>query len=114
MELQHPWRHDVDAAVSEIHYVNHLWHFSQRIFPKDSPLCRSLRDVKGRLQIDLIEQHPDATRLVPATDSEDESLSIHVLAPGVRHRDAAHIPSRLAARALTPRGLAHLLPAAEE
>lgn len=98
---------DLDTAVSEIHYVNHLWELSEKIFSPGSQLGQSLRNLKDRLQVELLMRHADATSL--RVDDESDALSITVRG-SARHTDAAHIPRAAAARALRERGLEHLLP----
>jgi hypothetical protein len=97
MQLLNP---SIEQLVKEIIALNHAWKEAKEIFDDSaSPLARSLRDLKTRLQIRLLHSYaPEQVYLAEDREAEsDEPLyGLLLVKPIESWKDAAHIPVRVA------------------
>lgn len=105
----------IAELIREIHTVNHGWKLARDRFGNDDALAQGLRQLKNRLQINLL-LHPE-TPVVLSLDleaAEEPLYSIEVrtdLQTG-GPTDAAHIPRRVLEEHLRPTDLQRLLSSA--
>ncbi|MDJ0631707.1 MAG: hypothetical protein QNJ34_00810 [Xenococcaceae cyanobacterium MO_188.B29] len=106
MELVNP---SIEQLVTEIIAVNHAWKEAKDLFEETaSPLVNSLRDLKTRLQIQLLRNYaPEWVFLIEDTQAEsDETLYGLQLVKAIGSwRDAAHLPVRVAQENLSSQEL---------
>lgn len=88
----------IEQLVSEIVAINQAWKAATELCQPSSSLANSLRDLKLRLQIRLLQHYaPDRVYLQLDTDTESSELLYSVRlreAIGTRW-NAEHIPKRL-------------------
>ena len=92
----------VNELVNEITKVNHAWKTACELFEKEAPLSISLRDMKHKLQVQLLRNfYPQAFLAIdPAEAGTVYSLRLHESISN-RH-NAAHIPEQIARQLLFP------------
>lgn len=97
MELFNP---SIEQLVREIVAVNHAWKEAEELFEDpNSPLAKSLRDLKTRLQVRLLRNYaPERVYLVKDTEAENKEplYGLRLAEPIGSWRDAAHMPVRVA------------------
>lgn len=102
--LQTCLKPSIQDLVTEIHAVNHSWKLAIEMFGNNHGLAQSLRDLKVRLQIRLLRNYaPEFVYLQidQETESEEALYGVRLVSSVNGHKDAAHLPIRLAKKVLS-------------
>jgi len=89
----------IEQLVEEIVAVNHAWKEAKELFETESPLTKSLRDLKARLQVRLLRKYaPQQVYLLEdrTSDALEPLYGLSLVQPIAGHTDAAHLPIRVA------------------
>ena len=97
---------DVTALVERIHLVNGGWHSLRKLWPpadQHDPVLQSMRSLKALLQAQLLRLHHPRARLVLDNNTElpEPCYSVRLEPRVGGHRDACHLPVRVARSCLT-------------
>ena len=101
---------DLPALVERIHLINGGWHSLRKLWPpadQRDPVLQSMRTLKALLQAQLLRLHHPAARLVLDENPElpEPCYSVRLQSRVAGHRDACHMPVRVAHSCLTPEEL---------
>lgn len=92
-----------NQLLTEIVAINPAWHAMQNLLTNESEVTKSLRDLKGRLQLRLLRKFPDRVYLTIDTEARGEpQYSVRLKSPEIinidgkqeRLENAMHLPVR--------------------
>lgn len=102
----------IETLVNEIVALNHSWKAAVELFGDDSPLSQSARDLKGCLQVRLLQSYPDQVYLIIDKESleaaGEELYSLRLVTPIDNRNNAEHLPVRVAKKLLSQQEIAKL------
>ncbi|MFN5873555.1 MAG: hypothetical protein ACK4WN_16280 [Aphanizomenon sp.] len=100
----------IETLVNEIVALNHAWKAAVELFGDDSPLSQSARDLKGCLQVRLLQSYPDQVYLIIDKETSEtageELYSLRLVTPINNRNNAEHLPVRIAKKLLSQQEIA--------
>ncbi|MBD1213232.1 MAG: hypothetical protein H9534_10905 [Dolichospermum circinale Clear-D4] len=101
----------IETLVNEIvALLNHAWKAAVELFGDDSPLSQSARDLKGCLQVRLLQSYPDQVYLIIDKETSEtageELYSLRLVTPINNRNNAEHLPVRVAKKLLSQQEIA--------
>lgn len=98
-----PFKPTLAQLTREIVAVNHAWKEAKELLGDTCPLTGSLRQIKNRLQVRLLQNYPSQTFLILDTDVESEEplYSVQLVTAIDGRTNAEHIPVRVVQQSLT-------------
>lgn len=103
----------LEHIVERIFLINKSWKIAQELFGVDHSCTRNFRELKACLQIRLLRSYPEDIDLVIDRDESErvgeDIFSVRLKTNQYRHRDAAHLPVRIARKLLTIQEINHYL-----
>ena len=102
---------DLPGLVERIHIVNGCWHGLRDLWPPadaHDPVLQAMRSLKALLQAQLLRLHHPRARLVFDSDPalSEPCYSVRLEPRVGSHRDACHLPVRVARACLSSEELA--------
>ncbi len=94
----------LEELIKEIVAINHAWKTAKELFPPNSSITQSFRELKTNLQVRLLRAYaPEFVYLIQhqADENNEPLYSLKLVSPIRNFSDAAHLPIRVAQEVLS-------------